>query len=106
VTKNRLLLLASLPLTIVLAIGVLGMLPPRPGVTRANFDRIEMGMTEAEVEEIFGGKGKQEQCGCVWNAYDGSWSTMTFDHDCVDTKRWTDSDNTFLHRIRRWLHLQ
>jgi hypothetical protein len=54
--KKRLLLVASLPVTIAVILGVLAMLPPddRPGVTKANFDRIEEGMTRAEVEEIFG----------------------------------------------------
>jgi outer membrane protein assembly factor BamE (lipoprotein component of BamABCDE complex) len=52
--KKRLLLIASLPLTIALTLGVLAMLPPPPGVTKANFDRIQEGMTRAEVEEIFG----------------------------------------------------
>lgn len=36
-TKTRLLLIASLPLTIAVTLGVLAMLPPRSGV---NFDRI------------------------------------------------------------------
>ena len=56
--KKRLLLIASLPLAIVVTLGVLAQLPPRPGVTRANFDRIEKGMTLAQVEEIFGKEGK------------------------------------------------
>jgi hypothetical protein len=31
---------------------------PRPGVTRANYERIRGGMTRAEVEGIFGGPGE------------------------------------------------
>ena len=54
-TIKRLILLASLPLMIAVALGVLAMLPPGPGVTKANFDRIEKGMTTAQVKEIFGG---------------------------------------------------
>ena len=54
-TKKRLFLLASLPLVIAVALGVLAMLPPSPGVTKANFNRIEIGMTIAEVEAILGG---------------------------------------------------
>jgi hypothetical protein len=57
VTKKRRALIAILTLTIAVILGVLAMLPPRPGVTKANFDRIEKGMTLAEVEEIFGEKG-------------------------------------------------
>jgi hypothetical protein len=33
---------------------VFALLPAEPGVRRANFNRIEIGMTQAEVSEIFG----------------------------------------------------
>ena len=49
-TKKRVALLAVLPLTVAVILGALEMLPPRPGVTKANFDRIQEGMTLAEVE--------------------------------------------------------
>jgi hypothetical protein len=58
-TKKRLLLIAAVPLVIAVILGVLAMLPPSPGVTKANFDRIEKGMTVAEVEGIFGGEGEE-----------------------------------------------
>ena len=58
VTKKRLILIAALPLVIVaVTLGVLAMLPPGPGVTKANFDRIEKGMTLAQVELLLGGTG-------------------------------------------------
>ena len=67
VTKRSLLLIASLPLTIAVTLGVLAMLPaifpPKPGVTKANFDRIEKGMTMTEVEAIFGGGRHQSRMG-------------------------------------------
>jgi hypothetical protein len=45
--KRRLLLLASLPLAIVaMTLGVLALLPPSPGVTKTNFDRIMEEMTK------------------------------------------------------------
>ena len=53
-TKKRLALLAVLPLTVAVIVGVLAMLPPRPGVTKADFDRIMEGMDRTEVEAIFG----------------------------------------------------
>jgi hypothetical protein len=53
-TKKRLLLIAVPPLSIAVTLGVLAMLPPGPGVTKANFDRIEKEMTRAEVEQVFG----------------------------------------------------
>jgi hypothetical protein len=108
-TKKRMALLAVLPLTIAVILGVPAMLPPdtRPGVTKANFDRIEMGMTLAEVEEIFGREG--EPCPCppwvIWEASGGSLVSIKFVDDCVLDKEWPDSKETILDKIRRWLHL-
>ena len=108
-TKKRLLLLAFLPLVIVVTLGVLAILPPSPGVTKANFDRIEKGMTKAEVEEIFGGKGElfheDDKALMYWDADDGSVAWIRFQGDCVDGKGWLDSDEPILDKIRRWLRL-
>jgi hypothetical protein len=110
VTKKRLLLFASLPLAIVVALGVLAMIPPSPGVTKANFDRIEKGMTMAEVEEILGGKGKSfhedDKALMYWDADDGSLALIRFVDNCVPDKTWYDSDETIPDKIRRWLHLR
>ena len=38
---------------------MLALQPERPGVTPANIERIEKGMTLAEVEKILGGPGKR-----------------------------------------------
>jgi hypothetical protein len=65
--KKRLLLIASFPFTIALTLGVLAMLPPSPGVTKANFDRIKEGMTKAEVEEILGGPAETKTPTTVGN---------------------------------------
>ena len=109
VTKKRLLLLAFLPLVIVVTLGVLAILPPSPGVTKANFDRIEKGMTKAEVEEIFGGKGElfheDDKALMYWDADDGSLALIRFVDNCVPDKTWYDSDETILGKLRRWLHL-
>ena len=48
-TKKRLLLLASLPLTIVVILGVLAMLPPHS----EHHARIKLGMTRTEIDAIF-----------------------------------------------------
>ena len=109
-TKKRLVLIAAVPLTIAVALGVLAMLPPSPGVTKANFDRIETGMTLAEVEAIFERKGVLGWSGegvsiYSWEAYDGSSASVEFSNDCVDVSAWTDPNETFLDKIRRWLHL-
>jgi hypothetical protein len=89
-------------------LGVLAMLPPSPGVTKTNFDRIEKGMTRAEVEEIFGEKGAMagmhEHTFVFWLANDGSSASVDFVNDCVAAKRWEDSDETILDKIRPWLH--
>jgi hypothetical protein len=116
-TKKRLLLIASLPLIAAVALGVLAMLPPSTGVTKANFDRIQGGMTLAEVKEIFGrkadesmryvayGKVKQET-ERIWAADDGSAAFVEFRDDCVTGKEWAGFNETFLDKIRRWLHLR
>jgi hypothetical protein len=132
-TKKRILLVASLPLAIALTFGVLTILPPRPGVTKANFDRIEVGMTKAQVEGIFGAEGEVtrddkaliaeilgkefERDGkslkvrgdlsvCrIWGANNGSGAQIEFVDDCVVDKQWLETDESFLKKIRRWLHL-
>jgi len=59
-TKKRLLLIASLPVAVVAILGVSAMLPARPGVTRANFDRLKNGMTAADAEQVFGCRATPE----------------------------------------------
>jgi hypothetical protein len=131
-TKKRLVLISALPVIIVVALGVLAMIPPRPGVTKANFDRIEKGMTRAEVERIFGGpatepniavlkdvyrnreqveaifgrEGQGTEWGRYWKADDGAIAAIWFSDDCVTDTAWEDSDETIPNKIRRWLHLQ
>ena len=110
-TRKRLILIASLPLVIAVALGVLAMLPPGPGVTKANFDRIEKGMTMVEVKRIFGEEGtpflmwsaRDWKC---WQADDGSDAFVEVVDDCAGEKHWTDSNETFFNKIRRWLHLR
>ena len=114
-TKKRLFLLASLPLTIAVIFGVLAMLPPSPGVTKANFDRIQEGMTKAEVEDIFGRTTwktephwRRSHTNEIWSSDDGEYAVVI-----VFNERGTavigesfDSNEPFLDKIRRWLHLR
>jgi hypothetical protein len=94
-------------------LGVLALLPPHPGVTKANYDRIQKGMTKAEVEEIFGEKGELNFLDeetltfrmLYWKERDRSCAVIEFTGDCVVDKGWGDSDETILEKIRRWLHL-
>jgi hypothetical protein len=113
-TKKRLALIAVLPLAIAVTFGVLAMLPPRPRVTKANFDRVEKGMTVAEVEGIFGQSGElliiegdPREEGKIWWADDGSWARVGIDEGRVtEKKHWNDSGEKFLDKIRRWLLLR
>ena len=97
------------------------MMPPSPGVTKANFDRIKGGMTKPEVlailgESSFEGRGYYDRDGfsiaASWIADDGSIARMQFDgrHDevgrvCVCGMTWRESSETPFQKIRRWLRL-
>lgn len=117
-TRRRLLLIASLPLAVGVALVVLAMLPPRPGVTRANFDRIKEGMQLEEVEEIFGGPGHRLPIGAggvhssvspySWRSEDGATAVIWIESPrsaVLGSKEWTDSTESLVQKIRRWLHL-
>lgn len=80
----------------------------RPGVTKANFDRIDNGMTLQEVEQILGRPGTYTWGGYYWSADDGASAFVgfNFDGDSAGPKTWADStESTLLDKIRRWLHL-
>lgn len=84
-----------------------------PGVTKANFDRIEDGMSELDVEAIFGKKAEN-----VYQCYDsvgtglGVWRTsngsavaaITFQLKTVRDKRWREE--TISEKFRRWVGLR
>jgi hypothetical protein len=112
--KRRYLISAAvLAACVGIAFGVLAMLPPRPGVTKANFDRIEKGMTREDVEVLFGGKGDwrwivgdwEVKSEWMWRDNDGVEATINFENDCVTKKQWSGSDETIPDKLRRWLHL-
>ncbi len=114
-TKKRLALIAVLPLTVAVILGALAMLPPPPGVTKANFDRIQDGMTKAEVEEIFGtgpasGWRGTEVEGETWGWWEGEdepGAEISFNDERVSRRLWFSDPKmeTVLARVRRWLHL-
>jgi hypothetical protein len=68
-----------------LVLGVLTLLPPRPGVTKENFDRIEVGMARAEVEALFGAPAigwPQFGTGSEWeNEESGDLAMIGFDEN-------------------------
>ena len=84
-----------------------------PGVTKANFDRIEDGMTREDVEAILGEgsvmyliNGNMLISTRVWTGQDGSTACITFYvGEGVQSKEWTDSTETVPDKLRRWLSL-
>lgn len=71
---------------------VLALLPPRPGITKENFDRIEEGMTRPEVEAILGGPANVD---LMWfpdeweNRATGDLAIIRFDQESrVSSKQW------------------
>jgi hypothetical protein len=112
--RRRLLLIASLPLAVAVVLGVLAMLPARPGVTKAKVDRIEKGMTMPAVEELLGRPGKfvpgpasaGPMAWFVWDENDGSFAAIGFLQDRVIEKVWEGSEEAFLDKIRRWFRLR
>jgi hypothetical protein len=109
-TTKRLLLFASLPLAAAVTLGILSILPYRPGITKANFDRIEKGITKAEVERIFGEPAVVSfsvsfptgATGLGWRADGGSVANI----GSVCSTEWIGVEEHFFDKIRRWLHLQ
>jgi SmpA / OmlA family len=119
-------------------LGLLGLVAlsltwPRPGVSRANYDRIRYGMTQEAVEAVLGGPPGDYTS----NAYDWSWvlnhrgyptghscRTWTADHEAIRIrfdgdgqlvfKDWnafrggrliSDGSESVLDKVRRWLGL-
>jgi len=64
--KWWLALAALLVLAIGLAIGIPMLLPPEPGVTYANYSRIEKGMTRAQVKALLGEPSVERNNHWLW----------------------------------------
>ena len=115
-TKKRWIVLAGmLAACVCVTLAVLALLPPRPGVTPANIERIEDGMTQEEVEKILGGPGVNLLASTsfvprgrvvVWDhPHDGTYVRVGFDRDNrVIGKDWGPPE-TLLRKLRRLLHL-
>jgi hypothetical protein len=90
---------------------LLAIQPSPPGVTKANFDRIEIGMARADVETILGSSKsiKVRHYEEFYNVKD-QWNQGAFvwfdEHDKTIKMLWVDSDETILQKLRRWLHLR
>jgi hypothetical protein len=108
--RRRILLsVAAVAACLGLAWAVVAMLSPRLGVTQANFNRIEFGMTLAEVEAILGKppdffSGPLSNGGTVhmWTLPSGSKGTVMLSKgERVFAKLWPEADETIFRRIHR-----
>jgi hypothetical protein len=86
---------------------------PRFSVAKGNYDRIRDGMSQTEVEQLFGCKPISIPCAWLgtggvhvetWHFQDGSAANVHFVGDSVFLKTWTPSTDPPLEKIRRWLH--
>jgi len=118
--RRSLISAAVLAACVCIALGVLAMMPPRPGVTKANFDRIKEGMTLEEVTSIFGSKEASngvvagtifsQKCDRYHRWEDDDWScsaTVGFRENQVMQMVWSGErrKKTFTDKLRRWLRL-
>jgi hypothetical protein len=97
--------------TFLVALVVLAALPPLPGVTKANFDRIQEGMTLVQVEAILGEPAKDfmgegDFTGHLWAHENGSRVWIVFRGGLVLETEWIEGTETTTQKIRRWLHLE
>jgi hypothetical protein len=119
--KRRLLISVGILAACVCGTLVVFALLPEPGVTKANFERIQIGMTEADAEAIFGRPSgrtlviKEDESvaticfdpgkGCAWLGPDGDVMAF-FDADGrISKANWIDHERTLLEKIRDWLRL-
>lgn len=118
-SKRRRVAIAIVATTCVL-LGLTVISPNRPGISKANLNRVKTGMTRTEVEELFGEGGSEfifatnggqytvvedSRQMFVWYAADWSGATVWFEGDRVVEMEWHDSNETIFEKIRRWLHL-
>ena len=108
--RNRLMIasgILAIAACVVLAVAIL---PARAGVTKANFNRVKIGMTRAEVTTILGPAvyGYQE-CELApwvdfWNHDDGKDACVIeyFEGGVVDT-HWLRDRESLIEKIRRCL---
>ena len=94
--KRLLLLVGAIAAVVGVTLGVLAMLPPKPGITKENFDRIENGMAFEDVNAIFGQQPDPWQSGVrangwkqhLWKSNDGDFAIIAFDENGAVEKHW------------------
>ena len=123
-TRKRLLLSAPLLAVLVCMVLIaLAMLPAKPGVTKANFDRIEIGMTKEEVDSFFGPppmapirtpNAPGGETVWLWRSHHVDVEINFRDSRVTEggkvvggkvvTKTWEGREESLTEKIRRWLH--
>ena len=108
-TKKRWIVLAGmLAACVCLTLAVLALLPPPPGVTWPNIERINDGMTRAEVETILGGPGESlmQNSIMIWFNPQTKTNVIVYFDDAnrVIGKDWGPPE-TFMQKLQRLLHL-
>ena len=95
--KRWIAVTAPLAACVLMTFAVLAVILSRPAVTKANFDRIEIGMSYEEVVKIFGTPGVEWTGHGTftfdkkWTSDDGSYAGIAFLHNAVCEKTWMDS---------------
>jgi hypothetical protein len=111
-TKKRRCLISAAILAagIGIVVAVVALLPPQAGVTKANFDRIEKGMTFTDVATLFGAEPwfddtTPEHRLVDWRHEDGAVGRVILVDGMVTEMFWFESDETYPDKLRRWLQL-
>jgi hypothetical protein len=106
--RRRILCLALA--AVALTLGLVVLLPPSPGVTAANFERVQMGMTLAEVDALMTregteGTGDHRTTLAIWYTRSGTvCGRIIFERDAkgewrVMRKDWSEPPDTLLDRL-------
>jgi hypothetical protein len=94
---------------IALAFALPALLPPAPGITYANFSRIEKGMTREQVEALFGASSRAPRfSGRYWESEAGDSIWITYDErGQVEEAHWNGwpDKRTSLEKLRDRLPL-
>src|SRR5262245_15055632 len=111
-SKKWLAIAALIAFGVALAVAIPVLLPPTPGVTYANFSRLEEGMPRGEVEDLLGRtnmvKEMQDWEFGVWTTETRVIVTVQFDkNQCMKLAKWNGwrDDRTSLEKLRDRLPL-
>jgi hypothetical protein len=123
-TRRKWLIFPILAIVVLAGVSIYWLIPPRPGVTRANFHRLHKGMTLAQVEAILGSTGRKDgfaiefwpEVGDIWE-WDGEEGSLlltiypevvtggSFRTKNGASEKLGDKPEGVLELLRRWLGL-